>query len=1050
MSAGPADVFPASFAQERMWFLGQFEQDRAVYNIGATLPMTFDQRFRPDCLEQALTEVVLRHEPLRTAFAVRDERVLQVIKPDVPIVVPRSDLSALPSPERTAALHRLEVEDAAQPFALDRAPLWRARLVRLTDEEWQLIWIVDHTIFDGRSADVFVNELYELYDALVAGRPPQLPTLRIQYADYSVWQQRRLADGLWDSQLGYWRDTLTGLPADVGIVTDYPRPAVRTDAGGMLEFDVSAELTDGIDDLARRTGSTWFMVLMAAFKVTLSRWSARTDIVLGCPVSGRVLPELEDLIGMFVNLLVIRTDLAGDPSFRTTLDRVRTSLLDALENQDVPFEKLVEALGPVRDPSRPPLYQIAFNMVPADTRGQVFNGTAKVDISIDVNVRGDRLHGRVEYNSDLFDARTVQRLINSFRLVLSAAVADDDKAISTLAVVDRADHALLADWAGTADSTGGGSVVEMFEQQVHAAPTAVAVVSGPRQMSYEELNAHADALALRLLRAGVGTESRVGLCLERSIEQLVGLLAVLKAGGSYVPMDPSLPDERLDFMVRDTGAAVLLTQSGLAAAARADLSVLLLDELCPPGDLGELPVGGPPPEAVAYTVYTSGSTGRPKAVDVEHQALATRVRWMRDRYGLGVDDRVLQFASLSFDTHAEEIYPCLAAGATLVIPPPRVHLPDYLRTAEGAALTVLDLPTSYWEELLIGPGPAHWPASLRLVVLGGSELRATALAAWYGTVGEHVRLVNTYGPTEATIIASAATLDRGEVARRPTIGQPVGDTRIQLLDGALEPVPIGAPGEVYIGGGGLARGYRNRPGLTAERFVPDPGGAAGSRLYATGDRARYRTDGLLEFLGRTDRQVKVRGHRIELGEIEARLLEHDGVDHVALAVRGNQSGDQELVAYVVPREYGTLEAVELRRYLARTLPEFMLPTAVMFLEKLPLTSTGKVDLDALPTPRRADGDGRNSVEPETESEQLVASVWGDVLGVGHVGALDDFFELGGHSLLAARMVTRLGTALGRTVPLRLIFIHRSVRTFAAAVDTDAATTSAPTYVAPGG
>ncbi|MFI0355758.1 amino acid adenylation domain-containing protein [Actinomadura sp. 9N407] len=1028
--AGVTDAFPVSSGQERMWFLSRFEPDLAVYNVCLWMPMP--QGTEQEHVERALAALAKRHEPLRTTFDFRDGQVVQLIHAEVPAAVTATDLGSLAGPEREAEFDRLARSDAAQPFPLDTAPLWRARLVRLDEEDLRLVWICDHTIFDGASSAIFVDELYEVLAAAAAGRPPDLPELRIQYADYAAWQRGRLTDDFLAGELRYWRRQLDGLPADLGLPADRARPAVRTYGGGLHRFALSPELTAQVDRLAKALGVTPFMTLLAAFKAVLARWAGRYDITVGCPMAGRVLPELEPLIGMFVNAVLVRTDLSGDPSFREAAQRVRDILLDAIDHQEMPFERLVEALQPQRDLSRPPLFQVAFNLVPSNTQGQIANGTTKVDLSLDLNVREGRLHGRLEFATDLFDAPTIERLAGWFQAFLTAAVRDPDQAISALPLMDeRERERILAASRGPAMPLDADTVLtDLFAGAAPDDATAVIAPDGGT-LTFGELHARANRLAHWLRSQRVGPETPVAICAERSPELVVGVLAVLKAGGVYMPLDPDHPWQRLSGLVAGSGARLVLTQAHLSGRLR-NLPARLVP-LEEDGAWRDLPDDEPArvnrPGDAAYLLYTSGTTGKPKAVVTTHEAIVNRLEWMRRSLPPGAV--VLHKTPISFDVSVWELCLPPACGAALALARPGGHRePSYLRDlVKERRVTTAHFVPSMLAAFLAAEGVEEC-RSLRRVICSGEELPRDLAARCADRLPE-AELHNLYGPAEAAIDVSAWRCEPQAAGPVP-IGRPVPNTALYVLDERMALVPAGVPGELHIAGVQLARGYHGRPGRTAASFVANPFGPPGSRLYRTGDLARWRRDGAIEFLGRVDTQVKVHGVRVELGEIEAALAAHSLVERAAAALREDAPGGPGLVAYVVwSGDPGDITKV-LRDHLSRKLPPAVIPQAFVPVEALPTGSSGKLDRAALPAPasagRRALATGYRA--PGTPMEEELCGIWRDLLGRDRVGALDDFFELGGHSLLVVELINRIRASFGVELPLRRCFEITTVERYA--------------------
>ncbi|MEU8357181.1 amino acid adenylation domain-containing protein [Nonomuraea sp. NPDC048882] len=1021
-------VFPASFAQERLWFLARLDPGAPAYHINAVLDLpesgdeSDDESDDGGRCERMLGELVRRHETLRTALAIEDGRLVQIVQIELPVTLPVTDLRALPPEQAEREFRELALATARQPFTLDRAPLWRAHLVRMPGGEkgrpvQRLVFVVHHAVFDARSGVNFAEELRELNAALDEGRPPRLPDLPVQYADYAAWQREHLGGGVLDAQLGHWRERLAGLPPDLGLPTDRPRPAVRGHAGAEHHLALPAGLVGELEALGRRHGATLFMVLLAGLKALLSRYAGREDVAVGTPVAGRDLPEFEPLLGVFINTLVLRTDLGGDPAFGELVERVRESVLDALDHAEVPFDRLVEALQPVRDTSRTPLFQVGFNLLPMASRGQFPNGTAQLDLNVDVVRTADGAGVYLEYSTDLFDAGTIARLAGAYRLILEAAVADPGTRLSELPLMTaERRRELLTGWNDTAAPYPELTLHELVAEQAVRTPDAVAVrAQDGVELTYTELDARTAALAARLAARGVGAESCVALCLPRGVHQIVALLAVLRAGGCYLPLDVAYPTERLAYLMADSGAELLLTDSAcldrLPAARPAEL---LLDV---PGPDVDGPSQPPPvgPDNLAYLIYTSGSTGRPKGVQVPHRGVVNLVTDVIRRLGGG---SALFMTSLSFDIAALEIFTPLLSGGTLVIAPEdAARTPKEIRRAAEDADLVQLTPS------VASVALEHLPAGLPRAILGGEPLPLD-LAARLLTVTDE--LWNFYGPTETTIWSTAYRVPGSPETMR--IGRPVANTTVYVVDGGLRPVPVGVPGELLIGGDGVTRGYHGRAGLTAERFVPDPFGPPGGRLYRTGDLARWHPDGTLECLGRLDDQVKVRGVRIEPDEVAAVLGEHPSVRRAVVTVRDDAPGGRGLVAYIV----GDAEEAALRAHLRIRLPEAMIPAAFVAVTDLPVLPSGKLDRAALPPPRGGDRVAV-FVPPRTPMEETLAAIWAELLGRERIGVNDDFFALGGHSLLVVRLIGRIDDEFGVELPLRRCFDATTVAEQALAV-----------------
>ena len=1051
-------VFPLSYAQQRLWFLDQLEPGSSFYNIFDTI--SFSAPLDAPALERSLNEMVRRHEVLRTTFAnVRGEPV-QVIAQSLKLPLPVVDLRHLLEEEQSREASRLSAEEYERPFDLARGPLVRARLLRMADEESVLLLTMHHIISDGWSLGILSRELRVLYEAYSAGYPSPLEELPIQYADFTVWQREWLQGEVLDAQLDYWKKQLAGAPSVLKLPTDHPRPSIQNFQQGANQWlGLPRSLTEPLKDLSQREGVTLFMTLLAAFNVLLHRYTHQTDIIVGSPIAGRNRAETEGLIGFFVNTLVLRTDVSGDPTFRELLGRVREVALGAYAHQDLPFEKLVEVIQPERSLSHHPLFQVMFQLIGATSQNEVeeegadsfeevgereemevVEGTAKFDLGLDIFESNGRLSAAVEYSTDLFEHETVSRLLFHFRALLESIVADPDRQISSLAFLPAAEREqLLWQWNSTDSPYEKDKCIhELFEAQAERTPGTVAVVSEGEQLTYAELNERANRLAHYLRRLGVGPEVPVGICVERSLEMLIGLLGILKAGGAYVPLDPAYPKQRLSFMLEDAGASVLLTQSELLSALPEHSARIV----CLDSDWDEIGLeseknlrGLAQPLNLAYVIYTSGSTGRPKGVMIQHRSLVNWTVRAGLEYVLQPGDRILQFSSISFDTAVEEIYPCLTLGATLVLRNASMStsIDTLLEKSRELRITVLDLPTAFWHELTweLATQNLRLPPSVRLVIFGGEKALPERLSMWHRTVRGDVRLMQGYGPTEVTVVATIADLTKyrtEEMALKEVpIGRAIGNAQAYILDRHQEPVPVGVRGELYIGGDGLARGYLKSPVLTATRFIPNPfSSRAGERLYRTGDEARFLPTGEIEFLGRSDEQVKIRGYRIELGEIETHLWQHKGVRDAVVLAREGEAGEKLLVAYVVRDEGTGIGGMELRRMLSERLPEYMVPTSFVMLEELPLTANGKVDRRALPEPSQYQEAAGLYVPPGTELERLIADTWQEVFHVEKLSVHSNFFDLGGHSLTLVRVHSMLRHRLNKEISMIDMFRYPTI------------------------
>jgi amino acid adenylation domain-containing protein len=902
----PAEL---SFAQQRLWFLQQLEPGSAAYNF--PLALRFKGELDVAALKRSLGEIVRRHESLRTTFPIVEGRAVQVVSPTHDVSLATSDLRERSAPEREAEVLRVGRTEAQLPFDLQRGPLYRASLLRLADEEYALLLMLHHIVIDGWSLPIFIQELKTLYEAFSRGEASPLAELPIQYADFAVWQREWLQGEILDEHVSYWKRRLQDAAPVLELPTDRPRPPVQTYHGASRPFRLSTNLSRSLKELGRQEGVTPFMTLLASFKALLYRYTMQEDILVGTPVAGRDRLEVEGLIGVFVNTLVLRTEMSGSLSGRALLRRVREVTLDAYAHQDLPFEKLVEELQPERNPSHTPLFQVMFAIQNAPKPGHASSpfspmnvsfasGTSQFDLSLIMMDTEQGLVGSFEYNTDLFNDDTVAAMCVHFQTLIESIVANPDQQIARLPMLTEAESKrLLVEWNQTRrDFPSDSCVQELFEAQAAETPEAVAVVFGDSQLSYGELNRRANQLAHQLRALGVGPETLVVVCAERSTEMAVGLLGVLKAGGAYVPLDPAYPRERLAFILNDTAAPVILTQRHLVAALPEHRAhVISLDEEAAfsEGEGANNPASVATPDNGAYVIYTSGTTGRPKATLITHRSLVNHNAAIIKDYQLDPGDRVLQFATLSFDVAAEELFPTWLSGATLVLRPGRtvIGLADFVRLVEHERLSVLNIPTAYWHELVgeMSRSGLRLPPCVRLVIIGGEKALPEPLASWRKLVGNRVRLINAYGPTEATITTTMyeAGEDRrsGDFGSVP-IGRPIANTQVYILDRHFQPTPVGVPGELHLGGVCLARGYLKHPELTADKFIPDPfGDLPGARLYRTGDVARYLPSGDIELIGRRDHQVKIRGFRIELGEIEAVLAAHPSVRE-AVVIAGTE------------------------------------------------------------------------------------------------------------------------------------------------------------------
>jgi len=1031
-----------SFAQQRLWFLSQLEVHNTFYNMAAAVRL--QGQLNQAALAQSLNEILRRHEVLRTHIKTVDEQPEPVISSVTTLPLPVLDLSELPTAQQETKVQELIRAEAQQPFDLKTDLMLRVKLLRLGEQEHIALFTMHHIASDGWSIDVLVQELSVLYQAFCHQQSSPLPELPIQYVDFAAWQRQWLQGEVLAAQLAYWRQHLEGAPTVIELPTDYPRPAVQTFQGATYTFVLSQEQSIALKSLSQQEGSTLFMTLLAAFKTLLYRYTGSEDIVVGSPVANRNRAELEGLIGFFVNTLVLRTDLSGNPSFRELLSRIREVALGAYAHQDLPFEKLVEELQPQRNLSYNPLFQVMFvlqNTPKSEIRlsGLTLSAvesdrtTAMFDLTLYIEETDSGLIGTFEYSTDLFEAGTIARMAGHLQTLLCGLVTDPDHHLYELPLLPEAEYnTLLCEWNNTqTDYPLNLCIHALFEAQVERTPDAVAVVFAGQQLTYQELNQRANQLAHHLQQLGVRPEELVGIYVERSLEMIVGLLGILKAGGAYVPLDPAYPQERLAFMLSDSQVAIVLTQQPLLAnLPQHQAQVLCLDtdwETIRQNSVDN-PVHCATPKNLAYLIYTSGSTGLPKGVQIPHGAVVNFLTSMARQPGLTASDILLAITTISFDIAALELYLPLITGARVVLAS-RETATDGKKliqslTASGA--TVMQATPATWRMLLA----AGWQGSQELKILCGGEALPRDLAAQLLVRGAAVW--NLYGPTETTIWSTAYQLEATQLEKSLVpIGRPIANTTIYLLDSFGQPVPIGVPGELYIGGAGVARGYLNRPELTTQRFILHP---VGGRLYKTGDLARYRSDGTLEYLGRTDYQVKLRGFRIELGEIEAVLSQHPAVAQAVAIVREDEPDNQYLAAYIVVQVPSADLTHELRQFFAQKLPHYMIPSAFVRLETLPLTPNGKVNRRDLPAPDVGNDYGqRTFVPPRNPVEEAVVGMWVQILGVEPVGIYDNFFELGGHSLLATQLISRLENCFEVELPLRRLFEEPTVAGLATAI-----------------
>lgn len=1049
---------PLSFAQKRLWFLDQFEPDSPLYN----LPVVLDIEGPLDVgtLERALADVLRRHETLRTVFSSQDGEAIPVVQPAQGVKVAVEDLTGAPEAEGEAEVSRRITELLARPFDLACGPLFRAHLLRRSPSLHVFVACVHHIVFDGWSTGVFLREMSALYDAFSKGQPSPLSELPLQYGDYARQQHELLRGKELARQLTYWKQHLASPPPELALSTDRPRPSVPSREGGYRSVELGPEVTRAVELLARAGGATPFMVVLAAYAVLLSRYTGQDDLIIGTPIANRTRREIEGSIGFFVNTLALRIDLSGQPTFRDLLARVATAAIGAYEHQDLPFEKLVEELNPERRPSHSPIFQAFlnfYNMLGGPStwqsgdvtmsRRRARTGLAKFDLTMNVSRTEVGLMLGLDYAADLYDDSTADRMLRHYRQVLGSVVDDPDLKVTEVALLPSDERrAILDDFNDTARTVSRCCVHEAVSEQAERTPNAVAAVFGTEQVTYGELGQRAGRLGRYLGNLGVGRGAVVGICLERGLDMLVAVLGVLKSGAAYVPFDPEYPVDRLQFMAGDSGVRTLVSQSEIVdRLGTTDARVVCLDR--ERSDIDACPVETEAPavcgDDLAYIIYTSGSTGRPKGVEISHAALTNLLDSVRERPGVNAGDVVLAVTTLSFDIAVLELLLPLIAGAQVAMVDRETATDGHRlqRALDDHAVTVMQAtPATY--RMLIESG---WSGSRTMKVLSAGEALSADLAeALLERCGS---LWNMYGPTETTVFS---TVEHVESTTPVLIGRPIANTQVYVLDGFHEPVPVGVTGELYIGGAGLARGYRGRDELTAERFIQNLlVNVPGDRLYRTGDLARWQPDGRLECLGRVDHQVKIRGFRIELGEIEAVLIRHPGVARAVATVREPVADDKRLAAYVVPQSGASPPSGrDLRDFLGRTLPSFMVPSTVDVLDTFPLTPAGKVDRAALPAPDARASRDDAPAKPRSKVEQQVADIWAEVLRVESVSVDDNFFDLGGHSLLATQVVSRISRSCGVDVPVRMLFDMPTVAELAQGLERRRASFSDPSSRVP--
>ena len=1035
---------PLSYNQQGFWVLNQLMPETSLYHTAVAVRLTGG--LDVTALKHALNFIVARHAALRTTFATVEGTPSQLVTDEVVLDLPVIDLSREPETGRDISVPHILQDEVRRPFDLSRGPLIRSLLVRLSEQEHILLVTMHHIVTDGWSVGIFKRELSEVYKAFAAGERAALPELPIQYPDYSYWQRQWFAGELYESQLSYWKKEFETLPSVLELPTDHPRPnvqAYRAFRGAHHTIRLSPQLTADLKTLSQKQGVTLFMTLLAGYQILLHRHTGEDDIVVGTPIAGRQMPETENLIGLFINTLPMRTSLAGDPSFGEVLTRVKATALGAYAHQDLPFERLVKELQPERTLAHNPFFQVMFvlqseEIEPLQLPGLVTEHVrvghimANFDLTLDVVERDGQLTCLFESNADLFESATVERLMGHFQTLLEGIVANPEQRISALPLLSEAERRqLLVEWNDTKTNYPTQACIqELFEEQVRNTPDVPALLCDDREVTYRELNWRANQLGHYLTKRGVGPDTRVGVCLHRSPEMIVVLLGILKAGGAYVPLDPEYPNSRLQFMLEDARVPVLITQESLLEnLPRNTAEIICLDDL--PEKIANESKSDPEitttPDNLAYVMYTSGSTGKPKGVAVTHRNVVRLVR-NTNYASFSPDEIFLQSATISFDASTFEIWGSLLNGARLALMPPGASsLGELAQALKRYQVTTLWLTAGLFH--LMVDNHLDDLRGVRQLLAGGDVLSVTHVQKVFAELKD-TRLINGYGPTESTTFACCHPInDLTNVNGSVPIGRPISNTSVYILDRCRNPVPIGVQGELYIGGDGVARGYLDRPDLNAERFVHDPfSQAPDARLYRTGDLVRYRPSGEIEFIGRIDNQVKVRGFRIELGEIESALAEHPSVREAVVVAR-KDNGDKHLAAYLVPRPGLTPSIDEVREFLKDKLPDHMVPSMFSVLDSLPLSPTGKVDRRALPPAKELDRT-RSFAPPTDELELKLSKIWERVLGLRSIGVDDNFFELGGHSLLAVRLFAQIERAFGRNLPLATLFQAPTVKQLA--------------------
>ncbi|KAF3890915.1 amino acid adenylation domain-containing protein [Tolypothrix bouteillei VB521301] len=1030
-----------SFGQQGIWFIDQLEGASAAYNqlFGIHLKGSLNTAV----LEQALIEIVRRHEVLRTSFKNEDGQAVLEIASNPNFTLSVVDLMDLAETKQWETIHQSSIAESQHSFNLSEGSLLRVTLFKIAETKHVLLFAIHHTISDAWSSKIIIQELGTLYEAFSKNQPSPLKDLSIQYADFANWQQQWVRGSVFEEQLTYWKQKLGGHLPVLQLPSDRPRPPVQTFRGATTTLKIGTDVTEKLKKLSQQEGTTLFMTLLAAFKTLLYRYTYQEDICVGTTIANRHSRDLEKLIGYFVNSLVLRTDLSGNPSFRELLRRVRQVAWEAYNYQDIPFELLVAQLQPKRDLSHTPLFQVLFVLENAPREELKLPGltlsflemptaTAKFDLTLSIKETEEGLRANFEYSTDLFDAATIERMAGHLQTLLSAIAVNQDHRLWELPLLTETERSqLLVEWNDTLNEYPQNVCIhQIFEAQVEQTPDSVAVVFEDQKLSYRELNTRANQLAHHLQKLGVSPETLIGICVERSPDMLVGLLGILKAGGAYVPLDPAYPQQRLAFMLADSQISVLLTQKKLVTVLpEHQAQVVCLDadweEIAKQSDRN--PINRANGENLAYIIYTSGSTGQPKGVQIPHNALTNFLSAMRRNPGLTKEDTFLSVTTLSFDIAALELYLPAIVGARLVIVSREVATDgsQLLEQLISSNATVMQATPTTWRMLIA----AGWTGSQQLKILCGGEALDQILANQL--LERSTELWNLYGPTETTIWSAVKKVENNTRIEHTnnivSIGRPIANTEFYILDTYLQPVPVGVPGELHIGGVGLARGYFNQPKLTFEKFIPNPfNNNPKSRLYKTGDLVCYQSDGTIKYISRIDHQVKLRGFRIELGEIEALINQYPAAQESVVVVRSDEPERERLVAYVVSQPKQTVTITELRRFLESNLPNYMVPTAFMMLEALPLTPNGKIDRRSLPAPDTSRPElDKAFVLPRTPVEAKLAQLWAEFLGIEQVGIYDNFFKLGGDSIVAIQIIAKANQA-SLKLTTKQLFQHQTI------------------------